>query len=93
MRKKKGYEFILSNLKRGIALDVYRPEINTDIMARIITEKFEIIFNQSLFKSESISFTTVYKELMTHYIYGIVNENGKKYFSKNIEKFTTDEIL
>ena len=93
MRKKKGYEFILSNLKRGIELDVYRPEINTDIMARIITEKFEIIFNQSLFKSESISFTTVYKELMTHYIYGIVNENGKKYFSKNIEKFTTDEIL
>ena len=62
-------------------------------MARIITEKFEIIFNQSLFKSESISITTVYKELMTHYIYGIVNENGKKYFSKNIEKFTTDEIL
>ena len=91
--KQKGYEFILSNLKRGIELGVYRPEINTDIMARIITEKFEIIFNQSLFKSESTAFTTVYKELMTHYIYGIVNENGKKYFSKNIEKFTIDEII
>ena len=89
--KKKGYDFISNNLKRGVELGVYRKEINVEILAKILTEKFEIIFNQALFSSPSISFATIYQELMSHYIYGIVNESGKEYFKKNKEKFMSNE--
>ena len=89
--KKKGYDFISNNLKRGVELGVYRKEIHVEILAKILTEKFEIIFNQAVFSSPSISFATIYQELMSHYIYGIVNESGKEYFKKNKEKFMSNE--
>ena len=89
--KKKGYDLISNNLKRGVELGVYRKEIHVEILAKILTEKFEIIFNQAVFSSPSISFATIYQELMSHYIYGIVNESGKEYFKKNKEKFMSNE--
>lgn len=92
LTKKKGYEMVSKNLKRGVDLGVYRKEINIEILAKILTEKFEIIFNQSLFSNPFASFATIYKELMTHFIFGIVNESGKKYFMKNKEKFMSNEI-
>ena len=89
--KKKGYDFISNNLKRGVELGVYRKEIHVEILAKILTEKFEIIFNQAVFSSPSISFATIYQELMSHYIYGIVNDSGKEYFEENKEKFMSNE--
>ena len=62
-----------------------------EILAKILTEKFEIIFNQAVFNSPSISFATIYQELMSHYIYGIVNDSGKEYFEENKEKFMSNE--
>ena len=88
---KKGLRIYFKNLERGVKLGVYRKEIHVEILAKILTEKFEIIFNQAVFNSPSISFATIYQELMSHYIYGIVNDSGKEYFEENKEKFMSNE--
>ena len=57
--KQKSFELTLNNLKKGIDSGVYRPEIRPEIMARILAEKIDLIFNGELFQSHLISFTEV----------------------------------
>ena len=80
--KQKSFELTLNNLKKGIDCGVYRPEIRPEILARILSEKIELIFNGDLFQSHLISFAQVYKEMMTHYILGVVSKSGRDYFLK-----------
>ena len=84
--KQKSFELTLNNLKKGIDCGVYRPEIRPEILARILSEKIELIFNGDLFQSHLISFAQVYTEMMTHYILGIVSESGRDYFLKHHSK-------
>ena len=84
--KQKSFELTLNNLKKGIDCGVYRPEIRPEILARILSEKIELIFNGDLFQSHLISFAQVYTEMMTHYILGVVSESGRDYFLKHHSK-------
>ena len=84
--KQKSFEFTLNNLKKGIDCGVYRPEIRPEILAKIHSEKIELIFNGDLFQSHLISFAQVYTEMMTHYILGVVSESGRTYFLKHHAK-------
>ncbi|MDG2344101.1 MAG: TetR/AcrR family transcriptional regulator [Flavobacteriales bacterium] len=78
--KQRGFDLTLNNLKKGIDCGFYRSEINPEIMARILSEKLELIFNGDLFQSHLISFPQVYQELMTHYMLGVVSKKGRTYF-------------
>lgn len=84
--KKRGFESTLNNLKKGVKSGEYRREINSEILARILSEKIELIFNGDLFQSHLISFTQVYTEMMTHYMLGVVSETGRTYFLKHHAK-------
>ncbi len=84
--KQHGFELTLNNLKKGIDCKLYRSEINPEILARILAEKIELIFNGDLFQSHLISFTQVYTELMTHYMLGIVSETGRAHFLNHHSK-------
>ena len=84
--KQKSFELTLNNLKKGIDCGVYRPEIRPEIMARILAEKIDLIFNGELFQSHLISFTEVYRELMTHYMLGVVSDFGRNYFLNHQSK-------
>lgn len=80
------FKVTLSNIKRGIKIGLYREEINPELMAKIFAENIDIVFNGVVFNSENSSFSDVFYEYMTHYIHGIINENGKIYFLQNLNK-------
>jgi hypothetical protein len=80
------FKVTLSNIKRGVKMNLYRSEINPKIMAKIFAENIDIVFNGVVFNSETSSFSDVFYEYMTHYIHGIINENGKVYFLQNLNK-------
>ena len=80
------FKVTLSNIKRGVKMELYRSEINPKIMAKIFAENIDIVFNGVVFNSETSSFSDVFYEYMTHYIHGIINENGKVYFLQNLNK-------
>lgn len=79
------FEISLKNLKNGIKTGCYRKSINPDIMSRIFSEKIDLTFNGMIFKSNKVSFTDVFNEMINHYILGIVNEDGRKYYT-NLQK-------
>jgi TetR/AcrR family transcriptional regulator, cholesterol catabolism regulator len=84
--------FIEENLKRGIADELYRKEINVKILARLRIEQVEWGFNTKVFHAEKFSITDVQVNLLDHFLHGIVSLKGYKQIEKHksqiIQSFT-----
>lgn len=80
-------QMIKNNIERGIREELYRPDIDADMLARLRIETIFMVFNQKLFPTEKFNLLKTSKELLTHFIYGIVTIQGHKLFSKYLEQY------
>lgn len=88
------YKIIKDNIERGINEELYRPEINVDVMSRFRLESMMVMFNVDVFPPNKYNLGTVTQETMEHYLYGLANLKGHKLIIKYKEerlKKTTDE--
>ena len=63
----------------------YRKDINPELLARIFSERIDMIFNGVVFKAGEATFTEVFQQMMNHYILGIVTDQGRSYYL-NLQK-------
>jgi hypothetical protein len=66
--------------------ELYREDIDIDIIARFRLESAFIIFNQDLFPYGKYSLIKVSNEIYHHYQYGIATTKGKKLIDKYIQQ-------
>ena len=83
--KQLSYEVSLNNLKKGMDNGSYRKDINPELLARIFSERIDMIFNGVVFKTGEATFTEVFQQMMNHYILGIVTDQGRSYYL-NLQK-------
>lgn len=80
------HDFILkiisSNLERGKAEGLYRPEVNVEIMARFRLESMMLAFNIDLYPPKKFPLVEVTRELIEHFVYGISTLKGIKLIEK-----------
>jgi hypothetical protein len=76
------YDVIIQNLHRGIKEGLYRPEINTDIIAKHRIESSFMGFNQDIFPHSKYRVSDIGYELGILFLYGITTEKGKKLIEK-----------
>lgn len=76
------YEFIKNNLVRGIEEGFYTKELNPEVVARIYSEKIDMLFNQELFPKEKYKIEHVYSQMISYHLRGIVNEKGRTYLKQ-----------
>jgi AcrR family transcriptional regulator len=89
IRKRKYiYDSVLENLKRGKAEGLYRENLNEEIIARLNLMRIEAIMTTGIFTSEEIMTPGFFKEVFTYHIFGIVNNKGRNYLEKNIDKLS-----
>ena len=79
-------EVLKNNLRRGIQEELYRPEIDVDIIAKFRLESAFIMFNQDLFPFGKYSLLKVANEIYHLYLYGIATARGKKLIDKYIQQ-------
>ncbi len=79
-------DVIKKNLHRGVQEELYREDIDIDIIARFRLESAFIIFNQDLFPYGKYSLIKVSNEIYHHYQYGIATTKGKKLIDKYIQQ-------
>jgi TetR/AcrR family transcriptional regulator, cholesterol catabolism regulator len=77
-KEKYFFEMVLKNLQRGIAEELYRPELNVDIITRFHVESSMLTFVPGLFDYQRYTVGEVNHELLEHYLYGIVSIKGHK---------------
>lgn len=73
---------ILDNLKRGIAAELYRPEINMDIISKFRVGAMFLIFNPDLFPPTKLNITDVLWETTDNFLYGLTTIKGQKLIVK-----------
>ena len=76
------YNIIRNNLERGIKEELYRDDLNIDILSRYRVEIMLIPFNPDFTKTLKLTILEVEQEIILHFLYGIVSLKGYKLILK-----------
>jgi TetR/AcrR family transcriptional regulator, cholesterol catabolism regulator len=82
------YKMLKDNIELGIKEELYRKEIDVDIIARQRIESAFLIFNQDVFPHSRFKISEVGHELTLFFLHGIVTAKGKKL----IEKYSKEHV-
>lgn len=70
------------NLERGLQEELYRPEIDVDIIVKARLETMMLAFNQQLYPKNKFSLVTVETQLTEHFLFGLASLKGHKLILK-----------
>jgi hypothetical protein len=76
------YQMIRSNIERGIKEEVYRGEIDVDIMARYRIYSIMLSFNTGVFPNNRSNVVYIEQNLLEHFLYGLSTAKGQKLIQK-----------
>lgn len=90
------FGLLRTNLEKGIKEELYRDEINVDIITRFRIESMMMPFNPDFFSKHKHSLLEVEEQLLEHFLFGIVTLKGyklvlkyKQESEKNASKYET----
>jgi AcrR family transcriptional regulator len=86
-------DVIRKNIERGISEELFRPEINADILSRFRLESMMIAFNMNVFPPRKYNLADVTLEIIEHYLFGLATLKGHNLILKYKQerKLTTHE--
>jgi len=76
------YKMIRNNLERGIQEDIYRPEIDTDVLTRYRLYTVLLSLDSEVFPSNRTNLVRIEEALMDVFLFGIANTKGQKLIRK-----------
>ncbi|MEO8584195.1 MAG: TetR/AcrR family transcriptional regulator [Flavitalea sp.] len=76
------YHLIKANLQRGLDEELYRPDINIDIMAKFRLEGMMIAFNQDAFPASKFNLAELQRSIIEHFLFGVASMKGYKLILK-----------
>jgi len=79
-------DVIRKNLERGIKEELFRPEINVEILSKFRLESMMIAFNITVFPPKKYNLVEVTQEIIEHYLYGVATLKGHKLILKYKEQ-------
>jgi len=87
------YQMIRQNLERGIKEELYRPEINVDILTRFRIESMMLAFDSEIFPNNRTYLVPIQEEILEHFLYGIATIKGQKLIQKyKLQKNLTNGV-
>jgi TetR/AcrR family transcriptional regulator, cholesterol catabolism regulator len=89
------FTVIRDNILRGIKEELFRPDINVDILARFRVESMMLPFQPDFHTKTKYNLFEIEEELLMHYLFGLVSEKGYQltiyYQQERIKKLHSDE--
>ena len=70
------FNYILTNLKKGIKEGLYRKEMNKEVIAKLYLWRSENVHFNKLFTVEEFTSIKLFVELLTYHVRGIATEKG-----------------
>ena len=75
-------QLIRENIEWGIKDELYRPEIDVDVMCKFRLESLMIPFNVSVFPPGKYNLGQLSREIIEHFVYGLATIKGHKLIQK-----------
>jgi AcrR family transcriptional regulator len=85
LRRNRVFRATLENLRKGKEQELYRKELDEEILTRMYVFRIENLHMNQLFQQEE-TFGRALKEMFIYHIRGIANEKGIRFLEKNIHK-------
>ena len=79
-------DVIRKNIERGIREELFRPEIQVDVLSKFRLESMMIAFNIAVFPPRKYNLLEVTQEIIEHYLYGLATLKGHKLILKYKEQ-------
>lgn len=76
------FEIMKKNIERGIKEEIYRSEMNADIIAKVRLEMMMLPFNEELFSKNQYSLVHLQQQLVEFFLFGMVTPKGYKLITK-----------
>lgn len=76
------YQCIKNNIERGLEEGLYRKNLNSEIVAKLYSEKIDMLFDKEIFPNEKFTFEEVYSEMIRYHLKGMVSKEGLKYLKE-----------
>ncbi|MCA6440068.1 MAG: TetR/AcrR family transcriptional regulator [Sediminibacterium sp.] len=76
------YKVVKENIEKGKKEELYRSDVDPDILAKFRIESFFVPFNPELFPTAKYSLLDVQAILSEHFLYGIATAKGQKLIAK-----------
>ena len=82
------YSVIKTNIERGIQEELYRSDLNPDIVARLYVAKNSLLVDEKLFPLKDYNTEQLFKEHIKYHIFGVASKKGLRL----LEKYTKQKI-
>lgn len=76
------YKMIRANLERGVKEELYRPEMNIDVLTRMRIAGIMMAFDPAVFPDNRTHLLHIEQELLDHFMYGLATAKGQKLIQK-----------
>ena len=72
------YQMIRSNIERGIKEELYRSEIDVDVLTRYRIHSIMLAFNSEVFPNNRTNILHIEEQLLEHFLFGLATTKGQK---------------
>lgn len=76
------FQVLKDNIERGKKEELYRADINTEVIAKIRLETMMLPFNQEVFPKNKFNLVDLERQLIEHYLFGVSTMKGYKLILK-----------
>lgn len=76
------YDILIKNIERGKKEELYRPELNSDVIVKFRIASIFLLFNTEIFPQNKYKMSRVLEEITDHFLHGLVTPKGQKYIHK-----------
>lgn len=76
------YSIVRSNLERGIGEELFRDDINVELLSRFRVESMMMFFNPEFISKQKFNFAEVQQKIMEHFLFGVASLKGHKLILK-----------
>lgn len=76
------YHVIKANLESGVRDELYRPEIDVEILTRYRLEAVMMPFDSNVFPSNRTHLVHIEEQILEHFLYGVCTAKGEKLIRK-----------
>ena len=76
------FQVIKENIERGKKEELYREDVNTDVIAKIRLETMFLPFNPEIFPKTKFNLVELERQLIEHFLFGVATLKGHKLILK-----------
>ncbi len=85
LKKKHLFKTVKRNLETGMKQGLYRNEINTDIITKLMMTRMDVLIDNDIFPLTEYDFKALLKENRIYHIRGIASKEGITYLEQKLK--------